>query len=226
MTNFRGMYRPLISNLSVCSAVLPSPGRCADLLGQAYGVHKREVFPFILRQGQPCPALPLYPCIRFGSVVSTEVVEGVKVLHYRNAPSLLETQTNFFLAPGTIADDGFLFVSADFQKALQMVLLGCALVAVPLMLIPIPVIEYFHRKHTAYGALPEVWTAAAHVLLWLRSCLPYGCGCRFPRLLRAELRDVTEGARAHRPKLGPRIHVLGAPPCSRGARHSGAGTDC
>jgi V-type H+-transporting ATPase subunit a len=80
-------------------------------------------------------------------------------VHYLNAPSLLEAQTNFFLSPGSIAQDAYVFVGADFQNAVQSFLLLCCLLAVPLLLIPIPVIEYLHHKHTAYGELEEATAA-------------------------------------------------------------------
>jgi len=76
--------------------------------------------------------------------------------HYLRAPSLLETQTNFFLAPGSVETDAYVFVSAGFQNGIQLFLLLCALVAVPLLLIPIPCIEYRHHKRAlAYGELDE-----------------------------------------------------------------------
>ena len=50
-------------------------------------------------------------------------------------------------------------MGADFQNAVQSFLLLCCLLAVPLLLIPIPVIEYLHHKHTAYGELEEVCPA-------------------------------------------------------------------
>mmetsp|Transcript_110643 Transcript_110643/g.191789 ORF Transcript_110643/g.191789 Transcript_110643/m.191789 type:complete len:866 (-) Transcript_110643:364-2961(-) len=75
--------------------------------------------------------------------------------HFLRAPSLLEAQTNFFLMPGSIETDAYVFVGAGFQNMVQVGLLLCSLVAVPLLLIPIPVIEYLHNKHTSYGELAE-----------------------------------------------------------------------
>jgi V-type H+-transporting ATPase subunit a len=75
--------------------------------------------------------------------------------HFLRAPSLLEAQTNFFLMPGSIETDAYVFVSAAFQNSLQVFLLLCCLVAVPMLLIPIPVIEYMHNKNTSYGELAE-----------------------------------------------------------------------
>ena len=57
-------------------------------------------------------------------------------------PSLLEGMTNFFLAPGSVAEDRYLYVSAGFQNGIQLLLLLIAVSAVPLMLFPIPILEY------------------------------------------------------------------------------------
>eukprot|EP00667_Euglena_gracilis_P005592 EG_transcript_5630 len=56
--------------------------------------------------------------------------------HFLRAPSLLETQTNFFLGPGSVEQDAYVIVSAGFQNSLQIFFLLCSLVAVPLMLCP------------------------------------------------------------------------------------------
>jgi len=83
-------------------------------------------------------------------------IAGDTAVHFRRAPSLLEGQTNFFLAPGTVAADAFVYGGADFQNGVQFFLLFCCLIAVPMLLIPIPVIEYMHHKNsTSYGELDE-----------------------------------------------------------------------
>lgn len=69
-------------------------------------------------------------------------------------PSLLETMTGFFLSPGSVEADKFIFVSAGFQNGIQILLLLCAVLAVPMMLIPIPLIEYRHMQHN-YSTLDE-----------------------------------------------------------------------
>eukprot|EP00992_Anisonema_acinus_P000764 TRINITY_DN10274_c1_g1_i3.p1 TRINITY_DN10274_c1_g1~~TRINITY_DN10274_c1_g1_i3.p1 ORF type:complete len:474 (+),score=83.63 TRINITY_DN10274_c1_g1_i3:143-1423(+) len=69
-------------------------------------------------------------------------------------PSLLETMTGFFLSPGSVEPTQYLYGSAATQNGVQIFLLLCALVAVPMMLIPIPVIEYRHMQHN-YSTLGE-----------------------------------------------------------------------
>eukprot|EP00996_Jenningsia_fusiforme_P001938 NODE_278_length_2537_cov_28.874196_g256_i0.p1 GENE.NODE_278_length_2537_cov_28.874196_g256_i0~~NODE_278_length_2537_cov_28.874196_g256_i0.p1 ORF type:complete len:828 (+),score=150.79 NODE_278_length_2537_cov_28.874196_g256_i0:186-2486(+) len=70
-------------------------------------------------------------------------------------PSLLETMTNFFLAPGSVKENSYLYVSAGFQNGFQTFLLLMAFLAIPVMLFPIPILEYLHNKASAYGELEE-----------------------------------------------------------------------
>eukprot|EP00759_Apiculatamorpha_spiralis_P023515 PhF_6_TR27180/c1_g1_i1/m.39868/K02154/ATPeV0A, ATP6N; V-type H+-transporting ATPase subunit a len=58
-----------------------------------------------------------------------------------DAPSLLETMTNFFLSPGTVTQPLY-----DGQAGFQAFLLLIAFFMVPLMLIPIPALEWYHHK--------------------------------------------------------------------------------
>jgi V-type H+-transporting ATPase subunit a len=58
-----------------------------------------------------------------------------------DAPSLLETMTNFFLSPGTVTQELY-----SGQAGLQAFLLLVAFFQVPLMLIPIPYLEWKHHK--------------------------------------------------------------------------------
>eukprot|EP00997_Jenningsia_sp_PLL12_P000746 NODE_1114_length_1276_cov_86.123064_g912_i0.p1 GENE.NODE_1114_length_1276_cov_86.123064_g912_i0~~NODE_1114_length_1276_cov_86.123064_g912_i0.p1 ORF type:complete len:382 (+),score=140.48 NODE_1114_length_1276_cov_86.123064_g912_i0:45-1148(+) len=68
-------------------------------------------------------------------------------------PSLLEGMTNFFLQPGAVKEDAYLYGSASFQNGIQYTLLLFAFLAVPWMLIPIPVIEYMHHNSNHYGGI-------------------------------------------------------------------------
>eukprot|EP00760_Papus_ankaliazontas_P036530 PhM_4_TR8339/c3_g1_i1/m.73329/K02154/ATPeV0A, ATP6N; V-type H+-transporting ATPase subunit a len=63
-----------------------------------------------------------------------------------DAPSLLETMTNFFLQPGTVTVPLY-----SGQAGLQAFLLLLAFAMVPLMLIPIPYIEWKHNKDKMAG---------------------------------------------------------------------------
>ena len=124
--------------------------------------------------------------------------------HYLRAPSLLEAQTNFFLMPGSIETDAYVFVGAAFQNMVQIALLLCSLVAVPLLLIPIPVIEYLHNKHTSYGELAEqhevpsfpcctsvvfsilICAVVGFLVSWFdvsQAVIQVGCGCSIAKFL-------------------------------------------
>eukprot|EP00906_Rhabdomonas_costata_P012111 RCo017309 len=73
-------------------------------------------------------------------------------------PSLLETMTNFFLFPFTDPDK-YLYVSAPFQNGVQSLLLILAVLSVPMMLVPIPYLEWKRRKARrmeGYGRIHEV----------------------------------------------------------------------
>eukprot|EP00906_Rhabdomonas_costata_P025020 RCo035855 len=69
-----------------------------------------------------------------------------RMLNGMTPPSLLETMTNFFLAPGSVEPKKYLYGSASTQNSLQTFLLLVAFFSVPFMLIPIPIIEWRHHK--------------------------------------------------------------------------------
>eukprot|EP01012_Entosiphon_sulcatum_P002517 TRINITY_DN1053_c0_g1_i1.p1 TRINITY_DN1053_c0_g1~~TRINITY_DN1053_c0_g1_i1.p1 ORF type:complete len:851 (-),score=223.96 TRINITY_DN1053_c0_g1_i1:65-2578(-) len=62
-------------------------------------------------------------------------------------PSLLETMTNFFLSPGGVTESNYLYGSPGAQNAVQTFLLLAAFLSTPLLLIPIPYIEWRHHKY-------------------------------------------------------------------------------
>jgi V-type H+-transporting ATPase subunit a len=78
----------------------------------------------------------------FGYMAILIIVKWLVPWHNTNlAPSLLETMTNFFLAPGVVNQPVF-----AGQAQLQVLLLGIAFSMVPLMLVVIPYLEYKDHK--------------------------------------------------------------------------------
>lgn len=68
-----------------------------------------------------------------------------------DAPSLLNTLIAMFMSPGVYTESSRLFPG---QENVQLGLLGCALLAVPLLLFPKPVLIFFdNMKHAATEAL-------------------------------------------------------------------------
>eukprot|EP01006_Ploeotia_vitrea_P042675 TRINITY_DN66651_c1_g2_i1.p1 TRINITY_DN66651_c1_g2~~TRINITY_DN66651_c1_g2_i1.p1 ORF type:complete len:851 (+),score=144.57 TRINITY_DN66651_c1_g2_i1:143-2695(+) len=82
---------------------------------------------------------------------------GVEMANGHGPPLLLGSMTDFFLAMGAVQDDAYLFGGTSMQTGIQSFLLLCAVLSVPLLLLPIPIIEYRNHKNEAqnYGGLHE-----------------------------------------------------------------------
>ena len=85
----------------------------------------------------------------FGYMAIIIIVKWCTPFYSTNdAPSLLETMTNFFLAPGTVTQPLY-----RGQAQIQVILLLVAFIMVPLMLIPIPYLAWRDKKRQAEKAL-------------------------------------------------------------------------
>ena len=81
----------------------------------------------------------------FGYMALLIVVKWCTPFEFTNdAPSLLETMTNFFLAPGTVTQPLY-----RGQAYVQVVLLLVAFAMIPLLLIPIPYLAWRDKKRKA-----------------------------------------------------------------------------
>lgn len=112
---------------------------------------------------------------------------GAEMADGHGPPLLLGTMTDFFLSMGAVVDGQYLFWSPGAQSGLQTLLLICAVLAVPLLLFPIPYLEYQeHKKAAVYDNRigehpdeeePETWDFSEIVIHQIIHTIEYVLGC-------------------------------------------------
>eukprot|EP01006_Ploeotia_vitrea_P042674 TRINITY_DN66651_c1_g1_i2.p1 TRINITY_DN66651_c1_g1~~TRINITY_DN66651_c1_g1_i2.p1 ORF type:complete len:842 (+),score=90.96 TRINITY_DN66651_c1_g1_i2:42-2528(+) len=62
-------------------------------------------------------------------------------------PLILDTMTKFFLGVGAVEEGQYLYANEKTQQTVQMILLFTAVLSIPVILVPIPLAEFWSRKN-------------------------------------------------------------------------------